>query len=233
MIARVTVKLPFEFTLPDGEEYLGYEYTHKGCLVLIYPPISQAKEPIQNGITIDDRPSHQVDTLVIDFQKNEFNREVNSEYDPSVDVIKEVINDFLNRIRYVVKAAQIKPITSDTDLHVQYLNDDFTELEKIEGYIRGRGTKSFKFNATAITSDIWNNVHSLPPFSELPIWRTLLLDAEALLPEVGPSVVLTFTALEVFIAKILDLKVNHEGKDNVLWEWINDRGDSYSKKTKC
>jgi hypothetical protein len=50
-----------------------------------------------------------------------------------------------------------------------------------------------------------------------------LLDAFALLPDVGPAVVLANTALEVRINQVLDETVPSTGVGPALWAWITDR----------
>lgn len=84
--------------------------------------------------------------------------------------------------------------------------------------------RKFQFSFVALTKEVWENIHSIPPNQQLPAWKTLLLDADAILPEVGPAIVLTFTALEVFISKILDNIATSSNLDSELWEWINNIG---------
>ena len=74
-----------------------------------------------------------------------------------------------------------------------------------------------------LDNDIWERIFELPPNYIPPQWDSLLLDANKALPEIGPSVVLAATALEVFISHIL----NELPKDNIisknLWNWVNNR----------
>jgi hypothetical protein len=51
-----------------------------------------------------------------------------------------------------------------------------------------------------------------------------LLDAINLLPEVGPSIDLAMTALEVFGSRILNLLAEKSPIPQELWSWINNRG---------
>jgi hypothetical protein len=224
MIAKATIFLPFTFTLPDNELFLKYTYNWEGYIITIYPPAMQegVKTSPSNGITINGKSSYQADLLVIDFQKGEFNRTTEIEFDPPIELIAIVANDFLNRLRHVLKASQIKPISSSgTNIRIDYLNDDSSILEKKEGLLRERFRKGFKFEIVSITKEAWDDIHSIPLFQELPIWKSLLLDAEAILPEIGPSIVLTFTSLEVFIAKTLDLMAEHNKSDLELWTLLN------------
>src|SRR5262249_51631552 len=51
-------------------------------------------------------------------------------------------------------------------------------------------------------------------------WDRLLLDAESLLPEIGPALVLAFTAVETRIESALRILVPKEGPAAGLWAWI-------------
>src|SRR5215469_1401212 len=67
-------------------------------------------------------------------------------------------------------------------------------------------------------------VASLPQNYEMQTWETLILDAEALLPDVRASVILAFSALETLITVALDYLVTATPTPPELWEWINKRG---------
>jgi len=53
----------------------------------------------------------------------------------------------------------------------------------------------------------------------------LLLDAYALLPQIGPAIVLAYTAIETRIAQALDRLAALTGLNPLLWMWLTDRGD--------
>ena len=57
----------------------------------------------------------------------------------------------------------------------------------------------------------------------MPTWAKLLLDAEALLPEIGPAIVLMVTAHETLIAACLRHLAGQTQTAERLWEWMNDR----------
>ncbi len=228
MLARVNILLPYTFTVPKQEKFQIYEYETEGYKVRFYPPkrsdIADRNIDAEN-ITIDGNDAINVDVLCVDFVKEDFRREENSDYDPPLELIKNVVNDFLSRVRYVTNATHLKLIEFPyTDWRLRYLNDDETELKDETGFIKGRGMKKFKFSFIALNKEIWDDVHKIEPYQPLPVWKTLLLDAEAILPEIGPAVILTFTALEVFISKVLDDVALASDLDEDLWSWINVRG---------
>lgn len=228
MIAKVLIQLPYIVNIPDGELFDIYELQVDSYKYRFYPLLKSLdadKHSDVEQLTMDGIVAYNADTLQIYFYKSEFNRGTTSDFDPPLNLIAEVANDFLLKLRFVTGGFQIKPINiSKTNTHLTYLNDDETELEKQEGLIRGRGSKKVQFSVTGVNKHVWKDVHTLNPSLDLPAWKTLLLDANSVLPEVGPAIVLTFTALEVFISKTLNDVALIKKSDEKLWNWINDRG---------
>jgi hypothetical protein len=228
MLARVNILLPYTLTVPEQEKFSIYEYEMEGFRVRFFPPKrserSDSYTDVEN-ITINGENAFSADVLCIDFHKDDFDRTENSEYDPPLELIKTVANDFLARLRYVANAANVKLIEFPfTSWGLTYLNDDGTDLPEEKGIMRGRGMRAFQFSFVGLNKDVWEDIHKLKPHQPLPVWKSLLLDADSLLPEIGPAVVLTFTALEVFISKTLDDLSLSSDIDNDLWHWINNRG---------
>ncbi len=208
MLARLFVLLPFNLTVPDGEQFIVYEYEDSGYKVRFYPPGRSDRAPSSTDpdqLKINGIPAFQAEVLRIDFHKDSFDRRSEIPCDPPEPVINRAINSFLVRLRHVLHAAQVRPLNFPlVTWRLQYLNDDETELEKKERFVRGRGTFQFSFSWTALTKKVWDDVHNLQPDYEPPPWESLLLDASAELPSIGPAVVLAATALEVFISQVLD-----------------------------
>lgn len=233
MLARIYIQLPFVLTIPEKEIYPVYGYK-LGIYNIYYffPERSEKADRYSSAdsMKMDGKPAINADVLRIEFQTKRFNRKVNVEIDPPLKLIEEAANDFLSRLRYATNASKVKLIKlSGLNWSCTYLKDDGTELRKDKRYVRGRGMRKFKFSYVALNKQIWENIHSIPPGYELPVWKTLLLDADSILPEIGPAIILTFTALEVFISRILDAVAKYKKIDSEFWEWINNsRG--YLKK---
>ena len=229
MIARLYVLLPFHVTVPDGQQFQVYGYDDRGYRVSEYPPTkSGERETALEGpdeVHIDGVRAFQADVLRIDFRKDSFDRRDELIYDPPLDVIRDAINSFLTRLRYVARAPQVRPIEfPGTTWRIIYVNDDGTELPKTEGLVRLRGGVRFSFSYIALNGEIWRSLHELPSDYEPPPWEDLLLDAQSDLPRIGPALVLAATALEVFIARKLDELASLTALSSDLWTWINDRG---------
>lgn len=173
------------------------------------------------------RPS--ADNEIIDIQSNSDDVIVRdpARGDPAPDLILCVVNDFLTKLRYVTRSPNIHTLSRSQFVWVlTYLNDDGSNLEYDERYIRQIASFTPSFIGTALTPDVWDQIFSLNVGYEIPPWEDLLLDARAQYPNIGPSIVLASTALEVFISYILDrLAICETIIPRELWEWINNRGD--------
>jgi hypothetical protein len=222
--------LPFRVTIPENEQFATWQYEDEGCLVRVFPPVGrtelrEARSADADEVRLDGVPAVQADTLRIDFQKDAFDRGKTSPCDPPEAVIGRAINYLLIRLRYVTRAAQIRPLDHPWGRwRLDYLRDDETELEVDEGLVRGRGALAASFSWVVLNKQIWDDVHSVPPDFDPPPWEELLIDAQADLPRIGPAVVLAATALEVFISHTLDNLARTSTVPAPLWAWINKRG---------
>lgn len=226
MISRLHVDLPFSLTVPKNEKYEIWEYQVDGYGVRVYPPRVGVviAETSGNKILMNGVEAIQANILWIDFIKDSFDRDSHSECDPPFSLINTSINDFIERLRYVLKAPDVKPIDfQNVSWRLTYLDDDENELQLEEGLVRKRCCISKPFSWTVLNKEIWKSVHELPPGWRPPVWQTLLLDARASLPEIGPSLVLAATALEVFISEILNVLAKDHQTPNEIWEWIQNR----------
>lgn len=228
MIAKVEIVLPYCFSVPVQENFNIYQYQWEDYSISFHPPKKSTesdRKTAARDITMNGKAAFNADVLCITFQKNNFARQEGGDIDPSVILLENVANEFLGRLRYVTNASQIRLINlSKCSWELVYKNDDGTDLPKEPGLVHGHGRVPFSVSVIGVTADVWDSVHELEPFKPLPSWKNLLLDAKAMLPEVGPALILAFTALEVFISQILDQMAVHINLDVNLWKWINNRG---------
>ena len=227
MIARLHVLLPFSVQVPEGEPFTVYSYVEDGYDVRVYPPV-KSEMPASAGtvdqLQINGRPAESYNALRIDFHREKFDRLSGLEADPSYDFIAKAVNSFLSRLRHVTRSSKVRPVNFPRlPWRLQYLNDDGTELVKEEGLVRGRGALEFSLDFIGITKEVWNDIHDLEPDFQASIWNDLLLDAHHTLPQIGPTLVLAATALEVFIAQILDSLAKQSSIPKPLWTWLNTR----------
>ncbi|HJX82959.1 MAG TPA: hypothetical protein VJ723_01300 [Candidatus Angelobacter sp.] len=230
MIASVSVLLPFALTIPEDEQFPVQEYDDHDCVVRVCPPVKPSQTKLggedTNEILLDDVPTFQTDVLRLEFQKPSFRREQNGAMDPSPEFIGRTINSFLTRLRTVARAGNVRPLDFPLcNWRLQYLNDDRTELEKTQGLVRGHGGIHVLFNLLAVKKEGWAEIQGLGAGYEPLPWDELLIEAESDLLRVGPAVVLAATALEVFIAQILDKLAACNGVPAELWGWVTDRGN--------
>jgi hypothetical protein len=234
MIARFYALLPYFLTIPEGERFTIYSYTDNGYEVRVYPPL-KTDNPAQpdnvEDIQINGLPAFRANTLRIDFVKDSFDRRQGIECDPPYEFIRRTVNSLLSRLRFVTRGFQVKPLDFLQASHqIRYLNDDETELPSEEGLVRGHGAIGFHLSWTAVNAQIWDEIHQLSPYYIPPVWDDLLLDATHVLPEVGPSIVLAATALEVFISYILDELAKRSSVPQELWIWLTNRDGNWLKQ---
>jgi hypothetical protein len=229
MLALLYIAVPFTMIVPLETEFSLYAMDIDGCEVVFDIPKNGGK-PIATEspdyVNVSDKPAYIADTLAIRFRKESFDRRISGEIDPPAQTIAAVVTSFLERLRLVARAPQVRGVTfPQCQWHLHYLADDETELPVQEGLLRGRFAAQFNFSYVAVYPDLWNSIHALPHMHEIAPWQTLLIDARGALPHVGTAVVLAATALEVFISEVLKrLAIESEVPDE-LWAWIADRGD--------
>lgn len=229
MLALVHIALPFDLILPTGAQYQLRTFQDGDLHVTIGLPVPSGKPPTPDTpehVVINDQPAFIADAMVLQFRKDSFVRDIASEIDPSLETVGRWAAFFLDRLKFVAKAPQVRPVDiAACRWRYQYLNDDGTELPKEEGKVRGRGTAQFSWSYIACDPNLWELLHSLPEDFTAPAWNTLLVDARGALPHVGTAVVLAATALEVLIAELLTKLAAESALPQRLWKWINDRGD--------
>lgn len=233
MIARILILTPFNILIAKDEQFPIFSYEKSGYKINFYPPVRDEKFVSPNepsAIKMNGKDAFFCNVIRIEFQKDKFDRSVrtdpknNNDIDPPLDTINEALNDFLIRLRHVTQAHQIHQLyLPKCQWRIEYYNDDGTELPIEKGMTRARGSLQFNLNYTALNAEIWNDVFTWSPDLTSLYWVDLLLDGRDELPEIGASIVLTFTALEIFIANILNQLATKEKISPEFWQWINNR----------
>lgn len=253
MIARARFALPFVITIPKDEELHAIEYEDGGYKIKIFPPYQaqfntseillayahsmqdalESLNPVTQlievpNVQLNGKPVYQANALQIIFQKDTFDRRTvlnRNDYDPSPELIFKVANAFLIKFRSVVQGIDVKVLGEhNTIWRIDYLNDAEEELPRDPNLFRRAFSYRGQWRTTLLNKDIMAKVASLPQNYEMQTWETLILDAEALLPDVRASVVLAFSALETLITVALDYFVTTTPTPPGLWKWINKRG---------
>jgi len=228
MLAKLFILVPFELTLPDGAEYRIYGIEKDGYHIHFDVPCRSDKvvsPTAPQAVKINGTQAFQADVIAITFQRDSFERTTESSIDPPEPIIQYALDYFLGRLKYVVKGHQIRLIDfPQCQWTLKYLNDDGSELEETTGHVRGRGARSFSFSFIGCDPSIWDSIFTLSDDFEAPAWHTLMIDSRGALPHIGSVLVLAATALEIFIADLLDKLVKETPIPPSLWGWINDRG---------
>jgi hypothetical protein len=252
MIARFQVYIPFLiFVQADLLEHVAPEEVTVGDLKAhLYPPYRSQLEvgdargesaivpsdiprrlepadpqPVVPDIQIGPGSAIVGDVLRIDFLRDQFNRRHGSD-DPPTALAFNLANSWLRRFRVLNRVGWAKPLSEHTvPWKLALLNDDETEVEPVEGQWRRRLGAALRMQYTALDSYGWNAITALPFNYEAQPSDELLLDADALLPQVGPAIVLAYAAVETRITGALDRLAALTGLNSALWSWLTDRGD--------
>lgn len=238
MLARVKIPLTFALVIP-AEGLKPYSYDEGGFRITVRSParnpaIRLPKEP--GAVSIRGVPALVANTLVIDFLKDNFDRrKVAAAYEPSDQSIITAYNLVISKIRRVCKAYFAHPAAERVPYEIDYLNDDGSELEPHEDYIRGRAEIRLDAQWATIVPDGWSALQQLTDVDLVP-WENLLLDARDQLPDVGAAVVLGATSVEVFIAHVLQVLAKKHADSMPaqfadLWDWASERpGQQFDKQ---
>lgn len=229
MLARFNVFLPYQLTIPNNAALKTYEIVKDEYKIRFLFPQRSSNPPSTKHpekIKIDDQEAFGADTLVIEFQKSQFDRSKNILCDPPESFVEDIVNWFLNRVRLVSNATNIYPVNLSKDIpwELKYLTDEGQELPIEEHLCRGRYKQTREFSYAAVTTAIWDDVFNLPQNFEIPLWKTLLLDAGKILSDSGPAIVLAYSALEVFINEILNLMAANSKLSPQFWTWLKQDG---------
>lgn len=258
MIARFRVMLPFKLSIPEGLDLNSYEIERNGYKIVVHPPI-QAQlriEPENVDLSVParevtrkivpatpQRPTAliklngsdtiQANLLELDFKKcggHDFDREARD--DPPYEIALEIVNSLLRRLRSVIQAPRIFPIGERAlSARLVYLSDSGEELREQPDRIRVRARLHTQYHANALTKAIWEKTNSLPFEYRSATWENLLLDAELLLPHVGPALVLIAASIETAVSAVLNHLATKSAVPDQLWQWIIDRGDYRKEPT--
>jgi len=227
VIARLHIEAPFEIALPRDAQFGLYDYEDDGCNIRLYPPVRNAAESTSDvgEIRIDDQESVRCSILRIDFVKEQFGGSEEAP-DPSAELVGRALDSYIERLRYITRAAHLRPIPFPmSSWRIEYLTDDGHPLGDDESSPRDRGGLKMNLQWIILTPEMWSDLNELGPEFSAPPWVSLLHDATDALPEVGPAIVLAYTAIEVCIAAVLQQEAPHSSIPSSLWAWINKRGD--------
>lgn len=248
MICRFNVVLPFRIGVVDRAALKPLQFLRDSDQVCIYPPFRARKvfvpergelipiaEPdlLQNeddGRMVNRCPTIQGDLLRIDLVRDDFDRRESSSSDSLRSTLFQIANEFLTSLRTLTGSSLILPISIASTMKIEYLNNDDSQLAPVEGLCRYENSTTVVLDFTPLDSDLWKGISSLLPTYEPPVFEALILDAHASRQEVGTSIVLLATALEVLVDTALKHTSTAVSLPEGLWNWINDRSGDYRKQ---
>jgi hypothetical protein len=164
MIARLHVLLPFDVAVPEGEPIRLYTYEEDGCVITVYPPMrsdvpSNSSPP--DSVKINNAASIIANSLQIDFQRTDFDRTPGAPEDPSSAVLQRAVDCFIERLRYVARAAHVRAVCLQTTTwRLGYLDNDGSELPTGSLVVR-RGGNVFRWSLVGVNKTLWDQLHQL------------------------------------------------------------------------
>lgn len=231
MIARLTVGVPFTVAVPDGARFTAYSYEEDGYTIVARAP-GRSDQPFKgdmpSDIEIDGAKGFAANAIQFDFHKTAFDRtRAKGYFDPPIELMQRVVASFVARLRYVTRASQVHQfdLAGGATWRLQYLNDDESELPENPELSRAVGAVAFSVSLASLSPVVWESMYEFDSDWRPPVWDDILLDAFSALPSLGTALVLGATALEVFIADILERLASTGDIPSDIWTWINNRDD--------
>jgi len=189
-----------------------------------------AESPTESAdVLLNNQPTVRANLLRLELHRKEFERSLASGKEdtflnPLVLEMFELVNGFLRRLRSVGQLPRQSEVSPTSSIwRIDYLQDDGSAVAKDPQKFRTQFGASIRFQAQGLTERTWEGVRSLPSDYSPPRWDTLLLDANLILGQVGPPLVLAATAVETIAAAVMDQLANATGVNPELWRWLNDR----------
>lgn len=154
------------------------------------------------------------------------------ELDPPEELLFQLANSLIGRLRAVGRLSYVKFVTPDNAAgwKIEYLTDDAQPLPKDETLFRSHFEPKVTWQISGVTLGVWEKAADLPADFIPQLWDMLLLDAHAQLPDVNTSIVLANAALESFINLALDILAGGSAVAPESWKWLNARGDDWRKQ---
>jgi hypothetical protein len=154
------------------------------------------------------------------------------ELDPPEELLFQLANSVIGRLRAVGRLSSVKFVTPDNAAgwKIEYLTDDGQTLPKDETLFRSHFEPKVTWQISGVTAGVWEKAAGLPADFSPHVWDMLLLDAHAQLPDVNTSIVLANAALESFINISLNILAEGSLVAPESWKWLNSRGDDWRKQ---
>lgn len=259
MIARFRILLPYLIWVRQGDTFVPEEFDRDGYRFKVYAPyqapasastladpmvtasdaiyaLHPADPPvIDTSVSLEGQPAARANVVQIDVSKPEFDRQKTTSGnkgadDPPISMLFEVLNSMLCRLRSLTRSAFIHAISQEgSSWRVEYLTDSGELLAQEEEKFKAKSSVAFSCQISGLAAKHWQALLGLPRDFQTKVWESLLLDAEAHLPDVVPAITLSAVALEVLIGNSLAALAPADHPAAELWHYINNRGDYHKE----
>src|SRR5215469_2789735 len=161
MIARISILLPFDLLIREGDDLPTLEFAAADYQVRFYPPLLFINRSritdgaldsaillgvpqtvaFSDNLLADGKRVALVNVLILDFSKPDFDRSQGNtnepRIDPDIEFVFAVANTILGKLRVFSRAHQIRELVFGNPVRIRYLTDDGLELEEEKGKVRG------------------------------------------------------------------------------------------------
>jgi hypothetical protein len=257
VIARLRILLPFVLHLTEDFKETTITKTFEDYTLVYFPPYqaSMKYQDIESDLQfkpssiveilkpnkppkhlehrlVNEKKIREVNAVQIYFKKDTFDRSAvvkpSDEYfDPSLDTIKTVVDEYIGILRSLNKNAEMKPFDRvRCAFAIEYFDNEMQELERTPDQLRGRYKVTKSFSYSVLTQNLWDEFSTrLNTSTKIKPWLSLYLDAKSMINDSGPCIVLLQTSLEVMIQTVLDKLSTEKNINKELWLWLNSRKD--------
>jgi hypothetical protein len=256
VIARFRILLPFAIAIPQNENLDPHEFDRGTYRIRVHSPYRTvldphdvemrsnvpllesidklgptANLPANDTVRVNGVQTYDANALQIDFIKDEFDRrraKASNEGDPPPELGFDIANEFLQALRTVSRASMISFLAPDQTIwELAYLSDDGNLVDVHPEFLRRTVGAAQRWQVAPLNRGVWNNLDQLRREYSPSKWDSLLLDAEAMLPNVPSSISLANSALEMFSNWLLDHLPAVAELPSDVWEWFTNRRDHY------
>jgi hypothetical protein len=143
------------------------------------------------------------------------------------EMVVRILNDSMDLLRWRGRQYYVEPIEARSLPWLCELLDD-------AGMPSGEfatGQMTMTMLTGFVTTQAWERVGlDLSVGDRVPLPDALLLDARSRMPDVRSRLLLTWTALEVFIRSFCDQEAAARAIDPMFWKWLSSRDDDIDKQ---
>jgi hypothetical protein len=202
--------------------------------------------PLPPLFHVDDKPWELCNALQIDFERDEpFDRRPEA-IDAFLAYCFDVLNGVLTRLRILVMSSFVRPVeVKDIIGRLAFLDENGDEFPLVgdRETLRAKAFKRTSGRVITLSPKVWAALQVLPQTFRPALWDVVLLDAFAILEnvgeqldttgmraDIGAALVLAHTAIEMRIDDALARLAGPAGLSEEFWTWLSLRDHDIARQ---